>query len=351
MGIFVDLINFSLRRGVVRHLWNYIINRSGIQMQFTPELLRKYLSGSCTDEEKSVVEKWLSSEDLEESYPAAEAEEESQEAVWKRLRFSEKPSADIVAKSRWLWLSGVAASVILVIAGGFLLFKTAGVTIPSQTSGSTEKRFITIESPDGHRKELRLPDGTMVYLNSGSQLRYPETFDKETRTVQFSGEAYFEVSKDSLHPFIILTENTQTKVLGTEFNLRAYPSEKRTEVVVTEGRVKFSARTDEKQAVLLTASEQGSYIRGRSPVERTVYVNRYLGWRENKLIFSDQKLSEIIPELERWYGVKVEVKSEELLSLRYTGTFRNVTLSNLIQSMSYALDFKYQLTNKTLSIY
>lgn len=321
-------------------------------MNLTSELLQKYLRGDCTPEEQLLVEKWLSEKSLEEELPEAPLEAESEQLILAQLKGEMDFSVEVrhFSSIKW-WMVGVAACLLIGLGVNFLFVGTSPFSKRHFLSVAPVKSYKIISCPVGQKMTKQLPDGTIVHLNAGSELRYPQHFKGAIRSVTFSGEAYFEVAKDSLHPFVITTLHTRTTVLGTAFNLRALPSEKKTEVVVREGKVRFSLRSNPKAQVLLTASEKGTYVPGKRLREQVVYVGKYTAWMENKLIFDDQKLEDIVPILERWYGVKIELKSKELNELRYVGQFQNVSLPSLLRSMSYALDFQFQQKGNTYFIY
>lgn len=315
-------------------------------MRPTKELLDKYLEGKCTEQEARLVESWLAEDRFADAWPPAPGEEAAQEQVWQQMQ--PRGPSRYLSWQTGRWLGGIAASVLLAM--GFLFWfkpqQSRPVSAVVKTAPPVTQTILN--APAGRRRSWTLPDGTVAYLNAGSQLRYRHAFD---RTVELEGEAFFEVARDTLRPFTITTRRTRTTVLGTKFNLKAYAGDKTEELVVKEGKVRFADRSTDAEHLILTANMKGTFRPGKAMDQTQVYAANSYAWRENKLIFQDEKLSEIVPVLERWYNVRIEVRSPALRELRYIGSFQNVSLQQVMAGMSYALDFKYELNDHQLTIY
>ena len=192
-----------------------------------------------------------------------------------------------------------------------------------------------------------MPDSSLVYLNAGSNLRFPDHFTDTSRSIRLSGEAFFEISKDPSRPFKISTENTETRVLGTVFNLKAYPGEE-TELVVVEGKVRFGRAAKQ---VVLTANQLASFDAAADKLSsRNVYAGAYAAWKQNRLIFRDSRLPEIAAVLERWYGIRVEIRNKALENMIFTGTYENPSLQAILDDMSSVMKFTYTQQGEQLII-
>jgi transmembrane sensor len=173
--------------------------------------------------------------------------------------------------------------------------------------------------------EYVLPDGSVVTLNSNSKLTFPRKFRGDIREVTIVGEAYFDVTPNPEKPFVIHAGNAQVKVLGTSFNVSAYPENETVEVIVTTGKVQVTGNTDEKtemKAVLLTPGEKGTLFNQNRMLEKSVNTDpNFLSWKTHDLIFNGVPLSDVIHCLEKTYHIRIDLKGEGLGELLYEGHF------------------------------
>ncbi len=321
-------------------------------MKVTPELLEKYYLGNCSEEESAAVEQWQLNTDAEEEVNALSQLEHHQTAdqVWKELSLFIHPETrqplPVAAKSRYKMLFRIAACLLLL--AGTLLFYHLNQTNQKQET-STLPTYTSVKIPKGKKGSLVLPDGTTVTLNSESELKYPVRFATNSRKIYLSGEAYFKVAKDKARPFSIYTEHTITRVLGTVFNLKAYPHEAVT-LNVEEGVVRFGSKTTLANTGIYTAGQQGIFntanILTRSATSDPTAAN----WKTNKLVFNGQPLSEIIPVLERWYNVHIKLNNRQLSNSGFTGSFDNPSLSFVLDRMGYVMKFNYSIQEDTINI-
>jgi transmembrane sensor len=176
--------------------------------------------------------------------------------------------------------------------------------------------------PYGKTSELQLPDGTKVFLNAGSQLVYPENFTGKTREVLLVGEAFFDVKHDKQHPFVVQTDAFRVKVLGTRFNISAYPTDNVVETVLAEGKVsmeKNDAGIFEK-AIELSPNQLASFNRTTKETDiKTVDTDNYILWTEGLLKFESTDLCRITKRLERYYNVRFQYAEPLLGGLRISG--------------------------------
>ncbi len=184
----------------------------------------------------------------------------------------------------------------------------------------TANIYNTIKIPQGGEYSLILSDGTKVYLNAESQLKYPVQFAGNFRGVELIGEGYFEVTKNAGRPFIVKTKGISIEVLGTSFNVNAYENNQKISTTLVEGSVKLNMQGSSGSQILKPA-EQAVFdvITGQTQVSK-VDVNLYTGWKDGNLIFYDNRLEDIMITLTRWYSADVQFKNESVKELRFSGS-------------------------------
>lgn len=322
-------------------------------MQMTKELIERYHQGRCHPNEKDAVEKWLESDEQEMSFPAHADLTAMEEKGWKKISSRyDIPAQPIVSKP--LKLNNYPR--IWQFAACFLLLVGLGTTyyLNHRESKGPQSALIykTVRTLKGQKLQVKLSDGTLVWLNSESVLRFPESFKGNQRVLEFSGEAYFNVAKDPSKPFIIRTAKTKVQVLGTRFNLRALAAETTTSVVVEEGKVKFAAHPGQQEKIL-TANRRGIFETSSVPTMTTqeVSAGQYIAWKDNELLLDNLTIEEVAQTLERWYDVKIKISRPDLAHERYTGNFRNPTLKQVLESMSFAVKFNYRQEEQTFIFY
>ena len=309
-----------------------------INMEVTSELLEKYVNGECSEAEEMVVRQWLDSsdedEDILEGVPFSPHLEERLRNKIKKAVASKIEKKKNNTSSRVVW--GIAASLTLLIGFGIFFL--------------ISNKYTSYQTEAGELQTVTLTDGTRVVLNAASRLRVPEQFDKGARTVLLEGEAFFEVAKDSIHPFIVETSASRTQVLGTEFNLSAYAKEAVT-LTLIEGKVSFSEKEEDgNPGVILSPNEQVVLSNGVLE-KKEINPSFSKAWMEKKLVFRGQPLSEVIREIERFYGIGIKIEKEGLEKVLYRGTHHNPSLKVLMKKMSFVLKFKYRTEGRTLIIY
>lgn len=220
------------------------------------------------------------------------------------------------AKQRKLFLIkiGKIAAIALV-----LIISTVFVTLFYIENSTRNTAFNTLYVPAGQRAQITLQDGTTVWLNAKSTLRYPSRFAGKERKVTLTGEAYFDVAKNSRKPFLVSTQNIQLKVLGTQFNIRDYPNADRSKVSLLEGSVEINGRNEGN--VVLKPGEEASINGGNIMVSEIVNPNYFL-WKDGIYSFDNESLLEILQKLQLYYDVTIKVEDPEIFNVRYTGKFR-----------------------------
>ena len=264
------------------------------------------------------------------SYSAANPDE-----AWNKLLTGiEQPEP--LSKSRFLNfpLLKVAAMVVLTIGISFATYRIINNSLESVLPQSKANIVSTIAHPN-NLTAITLPDGTVVKLNANTKFEYPESFGADSRKVKLSGEAFFEVVKDATHPFIIETENASVEVLGTSFNVSAYPDARLVEVNVETGRVKLTQnmnQTSTGKSTILPAGEHGwlNVSTGELGLAPNLKAN-YSSWYTRRISFQRTPLAEAFAVLENTYHVQIEIKNPEIGRLSYTANFADSALNDIIQ--------------------
>lgn len=220
----------------------------------------------------------------------------------------------------------------------------------SEPAGKIEN--LSLEVGRGKEFRITLEDSTVVWLNSESTLSYPEKFDGGERRVSVTGEAYFEVRRDSERPFVVETGGQSIKVYGTTFNVRGYSDEDAVLTTLETGSVSISAIGHEDAALYLSPGHQSNFNRGNSNVTmRTVDPEIVTGWRHGKFVFEEQTLETIMRDLSRWYNFRYEFRDRSLRNVVFMGSVsRYADFKTVISILEDGGDVKFTIENDTIII-
>ncbi|PKB15150.1 FecR family protein [Flavobacterium sp. 5] len=222
----------------------------------------------------------------------------------------------------------------------------------TKTVTQDEIAYNCLKVPNGKNFNVRLSDGTLVHLNAGSSLKYPTKFCKKGfRKVTLLGEAFFEVSKDKKHPFVVNANNLNITVLGTKFNVSSYPEDTTINTVLVEGSVKLAGK-DEKKAQFLKPGFKAEWTTNNEKIAFSkVDTSVYTKWMEKGLVIDELPFDKIITKLERFYGVKIENRNQNLKEQIYTAEFSNKTINQVLDTFRVDTPFEYKMTNNQIIIY
>lgn len=214
----------------------------------------------------------------------------------------------------------------------------------------TEVMYNTVEIPRGGEYRLELADGTKVWLNAATELRFPVNFAGDAREVYLKGEAYFQVKRDEEHPFMVHTSMGVVEVLGTSFNVRDYEEEREVVTTLETGKVIYVSGNS-KEKVMLKPGYQ-ALEKEASPVKvRKVNPVQYIGWREGKYVFEDVALEDIMQTLGRWYDIDVVYADSTVKKLHFTGDLERYESINVFLSfIETGGDVKFKTEGKTIII-
>ncbi|UGU16653.1 DUF4974 domain-containing protein [Sinomicrobium kalidii] len=213
--------------------------------------------------------------------------------------------------------------------------------------------YNTLKVPYGKRFDVVLSDGTTAYLNAGTTLKYPESFSSEgNREVFLTGEAFFEVTENKEHPFIVNTGGLQVKVFGTRFNVSVYPEDRLTDVVLVEGSVGlYEDKTDTVSKTMLTPGHKGSFDRREKrltikPVETGVYTS----WMNGELVFRNMTFENILRKLERHYNVSISIHNKNLASEEFNASFGSEPVEKVLEYLEITYGIKYTVKKDKIII-
>ena len=206
---------------------------------------------------------------------------------------------------------------------GTLIRKRKGELTYEQKAGDMQQEemlFNTITIPRSGEYKLVLSDGTKVWLNSASKLKYPVAFTGGQRKVFLEGEAYFKVAKNEKQPFVVKTENMDVRVLGTEFNLKAYADEKWVQATLVRGEVAVFTGMDKSVRNTLKPEQQAEWDIEKGKLDvKTVELDLYIAWKNGQFVFRGQRLTEIMTVLERWYDFEVCYQADWIKEVEFAG--------------------------------
>lgn len=359
------------------------------------ELLVSYLAGSADAAERENVLKWIGSsrenkqyfEELRDVYISSKlTQSDSQYYVDASLeRVKARHYKNLVQgmekadheKSRifWLNLMKYAALVLLILSLGIVGFR---YTRNKPVIASAEI-WNTIEAPFGSRARLTLADGTKVWLNAGSQLKYSSRFAQHNRKVILNGEAYFDVAKDEKNQFIVSTSQLDIKVFGTQFNVKAYSEENTIQTTLVEGSVTIERKGiggRGERTVTLNPNETATfYISDKKdempakPVEKEDMQNKesrnsekleilsninpvvFTSWKDSKWIIDSDPLSGLAVKLERRYNVKIIIDKKELRDYKFSGTIKDETLEQVLNVIKLTAPINYNIHNNEVHLF
>jgi ferric-dicitrate binding protein FerR (iron transport regulator) len=244
----------------------------------------------------------------------------------------------------WTIIQRVAAILLLPV-----LIYTGYQTTQNLSLKKEQKENVvmqTISSRQGMVSEFSLPDGTEVWLNSGSELQFPTYFPANLREVKLKGEAFFEVAKNKEQPFRVNAKKLNIDVLGTSFNVISYSDETQSEVILIEGKVKLSAEEGQ------VTKEYGTMHPGQRAVYKeefqkvcTEEVNpkKYIAWRDGNLIFQDDSMEDVVKRLSRWFNVEIIIEDPEISKYIYKATFRNENLRQVLDLLKISAPIDYRI--------
>ncbi|SDS53755.1 FecR family protein [Mucilaginibacter mallensis] len=247
------------------------------------------------------------------------------------------------------WLRIVAAAVaVIAISASIYLFKI---------KSAPENDIAQLQTKWGSTAQVKLSDGTMVTLNSLSVLKYPKHFNGKTREVYLDGEGYFDVARDHQHPFIVHTEKTAIKVLGTAFNLKSYANDAQFEATLFRGSIQATLNNAPTASILLKPSDKlivnasGYQLTKETYADHSNSINAETAWMDHKLIFKNEPFNLLANNLVRKYGLNIVFKNNGLKSIKLSGEFENENIEQVLLSLQIVTKFNYKVSGNTIYIF
>lgn len=316
----------------------------------------QYFEGKITKENEKTLLDFIASSpqnkmlfrDWENEWFATFNNEETDKA-WQKLVMQiepEKMQETSVIKRRWL--RGYKWMRIAAVFTGLILLSV--IYLVYRNSVPEEYAF-TVEAPLGERSRMVLPDGTLIWLNSGSHVEYSAGFRKNNRTIRLIGEAYFEVKKNEEIPFIVQTKHCSVKVLGTRFNVSAYPDDDFTETTLIEGGVELIS--DLNEPLRMVPGERVVYNHKTNQMyKENVTAENFSSWTCSRLDFEEITLKDLMKKLSRRYNVKITIASEELAEKKFSGSLINgETLTEVLSAINLIVPIEVTRQNDAVYIH
>jgi transmembrane sensor len=347
------------------------------------ELFKKYRDGSCTEEEKALLESWYLAHNENQELDLSTRKIK---AIGAQL-FRELPGNDMafLKIGAWLIAATILMGIIIAVAvkrfgpeitpaavtavhdvapgtnqatltlangkkinlddavkgslamqQGAHILKTANGQISYQTAGNTrssgELKLNNITTPAGGQWQVQLPDGTRVWINAASSLTYPVSFANATqRIVELSGEAYFEVAKDRVHPFVVKTVRQQVQVVGTHFDINSYKDEPIEKTTLLEGKVNVNSLVT-KNAITLLPGQQ-SVLSNNQLSKSRANLEEAVAWKNGYFRFNDEKIGSIMRKLARWYNITVQYDGDVPTGGMNGKVSRSRNISKVLQAL------------------
>ena len=242
-----------------------------------------------------------------------------------------------------------AAIAILAIG----LSCTAYIIGYQESSAPVEVALIEKSNAKGRKTTFNLPDGTIVKLNSSSRLQFPKYFDEDKREVILEGEAFFDVTKNKEKPFIIKSGKITITVLGTSFNVNAYPDSDQIQVSVVTGKVKVESdgKKTDVETVFLDPNKKAIYEKANGSLTTSSFlIEEDLAWKRGVVIFKNADADDVIQKLEEWYGVKIEIENKSSKKWDLSAKFENENLEHVMNIIGHQIGFNFKIKEKIITI-
>lgn len=313
------------------------------------ELLTKYFIGEITQQEKKTLFRAMDSDaSLREEFYAlqnvlavAASQEADNDAVIGKEAYRHYTGRIWKRKlTRWAWHSCKYAALVCLVALGVYFFTH------QQLTREMEQRYTEVTAPNGQRVKVNLPDGTVAWLSPCSTLRYAASFNDKDRQVELEGATFFDVAHNSEKPFRISTGNYQITVLGTRFNVMAYPESKRFEIDLIEGSVRVDNSTDPTDQLILKPNEQ-AVLQGNRLCKRASEFDNEEYLKNGIVSFRSRPFGEILDDVALWQGVKLVIDPSVDVRQLVTGKFRQSdSLESILHALQVVTDFSYKIQDE-----
>jgi ferric-dicitrate binding protein FerR (iron transport regulator) len=326
------------------------------------ELLKRYFSNNCSPEEVDEVFRWF------KNNAGSLGGRSLMKQIWDKVESREVEEVDFenmlnkihhrinVAEAEKEFTRKITRQGLQVLLNGFM--KVAAILfIPllvislnfyyTKINEDKDVIYSEVSSPFGSRTSFELPDGSKVWLNNGSTLRFPVRFNGKYRELELTGEAYFDIAHNEKQPLIVKTGGIGVKVLGTKFNVMSYADDQNIEVTLKSGKVaiqKLFKNGGSKNLLVLKPDQQAIFNKKEKSIKyRNINAEKYTSWKDGKLIFINDPIDLIMKRLERWFNVDIILKDKELSNFTYTATFTDEQLTQVLNLLQVATPINYKI--------
>ncbi len=355
------------------------------KFQQIDEVLIKYLTGYATEKEREIARAWINEnqehaeyfDELKNIYQLTGVIRQpsgfNTEEGWNRVKagyFKMRLETELKNKKAFrrkvfigVSLSSAAAILIIIFLGFY------GNPFPFRSYNNSVTAYNEVVVPLGAKSQITLSDGTKVWLNAGSKLRYPANFLSDTRKVYLEGEAYFNVTKNKNKQFIVKTSNLDIKVYGTQFNVKSYPDENLIQTTLVEGSVAIETNTNDKnkKIIYLKPNQTATYYKS-TPVEQTNNRNKIqtpskvtpisarkieiapkinplpvTSWKDHDWVIVGEELGQLAIQFERRYNVRITFKDESLKKYKFSGTLADETFEQVLKIVQLSAPILYSI--------
>lgn len=314
-----------------------------------PVLLDKFLKGEVTEAERLEVEQWLEGQPenwlenfMEKGWedPSVVLTPGERSAAIRQVMNQVRPAFSIIRVAR---IAAMVAGLMAITGGAFYFMKSRKAPVVAD---------IAIEVPLRTMKKIILPDSTVIVLNAGSTLKYPETFTGNTREITLEGEAFFDVAPDPRKPFIIHSGALNTTVLGTSFNITAYKHLAQLSVTVLTGKVAVMD-TLSQQSVTLLPKQKATFNPATSQLLTSTADNpeNAMAWSKGRLVFEETLLPEVAVKLSNKYNIHITLMDKRLSDYRFNGEFETESLDDILKIISTLTKTNVQREGDTIRLF
>lgn len=327
----------------------------------TKDLFIKYLQGNCSEEEFEQLLKWIKEGSMTDSgkgmvqeiwnefEPEAGSAELTKynrilDKIHHQININQNSGQFILSKApvrhRIMTIVTRVAAILLLPVLTLLLY----TNLSERSRYANNLNDLEVEAPVGSRMNIELGDGTKVWLNHGSKLKYPYRFSGKSRKVFLTGEAYFIVAHNKDIPFVVGTSKLDVKATGTEFNVSAYPDDHVVETTLVEGKVILFKNSSSHEIKALSPGECLKFDDQKNAYAlESGSIEKYIAWKDGLLVFKNDPMEDIAKKLARWYNVEVEITNEKAKEYTCTATFTDETLAQALELMTLPTPVHFKL--------
>ncbi len=319
------------------------------------ETLRRFFSKSDTTADLKNLFLWFNSEkghseinhDLDHLWQSIEIDESipvNSQKMMANIRKGIQPKKGRSLKTNFLRFVPYAAMLVITIGFSVLFYYTR---ISLQPNNSEIVSYTSVIAENGQKSKIILPDSSIVWLNSGTTLSYNTNFAENSRNINLKGQAFFQVTKNKKMPLIVHCNDLSVKVLGTKFDVNAYPETGKVSVVLESGSVQLLHNHIKSFNYTLKPSELADFdIAAKKVAIKNTDIQKFTSWKDGILIFKDDPMKQVIEKLERWYNIKIDVSDPEVYNSIFTGTISNESYEQIFKLIEYSCPVSCEIINR-----